>query len=118
MVFRIKWTFTEITEILDTKYNAASSIGYNLPPGTYKFSDINLMLKSLIPNEIKVNVSIDDTRLRSNLTSNKVKKFTKTSFFYTKLCFNQSHPGALLDFNGFVQKFPCKYGSKNPITLP
>ena len=40
------------------------------------------MLMSLLPNEVKVNITIDDIRLKSILTTNRTNKFTKKSFFY------------------------------------
>ena len=45
------------------------------------------MIQSLIPSDIKVNVTSDDVRLRLNLTTNKTKKFThRYRFFHrTKL---------------------------------
>ena len=36
-----------------------------------------MMLKSLLPIEVKVNITIDDIRLKSNLTTNKTIRFTK-----------------------------------------
>ena len=47
----------------------------------YEIIDFNFMLKSLLPKEVKVNITIDDIRLKSNLTTNKTIKFTKKSFF-------------------------------------
>ena len=41
-----------------------------------------MMLKSLLPEEVKVNVTTDDIRLKSNLTTNKTIRFTKKSFFF------------------------------------
>ena len=38
------------------------------------------MLSSLLPHEVKVNITKDDIRLRSNLTTNKTKKFTEKPF--------------------------------------
>ena len=39
------------------------------------------MLKSLLRKEVKVNLTIDDVRLKSNLTTNKTIKFTKKIIF-------------------------------------
>ena len=39
------------------------------------------MLKSLLANDVKVNASIDDFRLRSNLSTNKTIRFTKKILF-------------------------------------
>ena len=82
MVCRLQLTYDEIIDILDVKYIAGSIIGYTLPPGIYEISDFNLMLKSLLPDEVKVKITIDVIRLKSNLTTNKIIKFTKRSFFY------------------------------------
>ena len=72
----------EIVDIMDIKYISTSTNSYSLQPGIYDISDINLMLKSLLPNEVKANITIDDIGLRSNLTTNKTIKFTKKPFFY------------------------------------
>ena len=68
MVFRMGLTYSEIENILDMKYIPTLVSGYTLPLGIYEISDINSMLKSLLPNEVKVNITADDIRLRSNLT--------------------------------------------------
>ena len=39
-----------------------------------------MMVKSLLPKEVKVNITIDDINLKSNLTNNKLIRFTKKSF--------------------------------------
>ena len=44
---------------------------YALVPGIYEVTYINMMLKFLPPKEVKVKITIDDIRLKSNLTSNK-----------------------------------------------
>ena len=45
-------TYNEIVDNLDVKYFAGSTDGYTLPPGIYGISDINLLLKSLLPNKV------------------------------------------------------------------
>ena len=61
------------------------------------------MSKSLLPDDVKVAITIDDIRLKSNLITNKTIKVTGKSFSYTILGFNQSHSGPLGDFKNFVQ---------------
>ena len=73
---------------MGVKYIAGSTIGYTLPPAIYETSDINLMLKWLLPGKVKVNIKIDDIRLRSNLTINKTIRFTKKNLC-RKLGFTQ-----------------------------
>ena len=99
-------TYDEIIDILHTEYIAASSTRYTHAAGIYEISDIDLMLKSLLPDEVKVNLTFSENRLRSSLTTNKIFKLTKISFFYTILCFTQSHSGPLDDIEGFFQLVP------------
>ena len=75
MVYRMGITYDEIADILDVKDIEGSTIGYTKPAGISGISDIKLTLKSLLPNKVKVNITIDDSRLRSNITTNKTIKF-------------------------------------------
>ena len=63
--------------MIDTKNVATSTIGYTLPPGIYETSDFDLLLKSLLPDDVTVKLTLDHIRLRSNLTSNETKKLLK-----------------------------------------
>ena len=80
MVYRIQLTSDEIVDILFVKYIAGSTNGYTLPPGIYETTDIILMVKSVLPSKIKVNITIDDIILKSILTTNKTIRFSKKSF--------------------------------------
>ena len=117
MVYRMELTSHEITDVLDKKCISATSIGYTLAPGMYENSDLNLILKSLLPDEVKVNITNDDIRLKTNLTTNKTSRFTKKSFFYTILDFTQSHSGPLGEIKGFVQLIPGSYKSDKPVNI-
>ena len=77
------------------------------------------MLKSLLPNDVKINITIDDIRLKSNLTTNETFRFTEKSFFYTTLGFTQSHLGPLGDNKGFVlvEKFQEPIEAIGPLIL-
>ena len=80
MVNRTQLTFDEIIVILDIKYFAGSNNRYNLSAGIFIISDISLILKSLPPKEVKVNVTNDDSRLRSNLTTYEILMCLKSLF--------------------------------------
>ena len=80
MVFRKELTYSEFEKKLDGKYIATSCTGYILPHGIYEIDDIYLLLKSLLPHDLKVDITIDDIRLRSNSTNNKTIRFTKNLF--------------------------------------
>ena len=69
-VFRIELTYSKIEEyILAMNYITASSTGYTTPSGIYKTIGLNFVLKSCLFNEVRVNNTINDSRLRSNLTN-------------------------------------------------
>ena len=92
-----------------------STTSYTLEPGSYKFIDLKLMLESFHPHEVKVNLTIGDIRLRSNLSTNRTNRFTQNSFFfYTILGFTQSHSGPLGDNEKFTQLISGKYENKKP----
>ena len=60
-------TYNEIIDILDLKYIPTKRTGYSLNPGIYEVSDLNNTLKYILPGNVKVSVTIDDIRLKSNL---------------------------------------------------
>ena len=62
------------------------------------------MLKSLLHDDVKVNIIIDDIRLRTNLTTSKRNRCIKKSFSYIILGFTQSHSGVSGDIEWFIQK--------------
>ena len=81
MVYRVELTFDGNMDVLDIKYTSAKSIVYTLFFGIYETSDINSMINSLLPNEVKVKIIIEDIRLRSNLTKKTTKRFLTKSIF-------------------------------------
>ena len=117
MVSRMELTYSEIENILFMKYSDSSTTGNTLEPGIFEVSEINIMLKSVRSHEVNLIIKIDDIRLRSNLTTKKTYRFTKKSFFYTRLGFNQTHSGPLGDIEGFVQLIPNTYKSDKPINI-
>ena len=66
---------------------------------------------------MKVIVTIDDIRLKSNLKTNQTLTFTNKSFFYTILGFTQSHSYHLDDIEGFYQLVAGSYKSDRPINI-
>ena len=66
LVYRFQLTYDEIMNILDLKYIATKRSGYSSNPGNYEVVNINNTLKHILPNNVKVNITIDDIRLKSN----------------------------------------------------
>ena len=62
MVFRLGLTYTKILINLDMKYVDASTKTHTLKSSIYESRDINMMLKSLHPDEVKVKITFDDNR--------------------------------------------------------
>ena len=67
MVYRLQLTYDEITEISDLKYIPTRSTSFSFSPGIYEVVDLNNTLKNFLPNSVKVIITIDDIRLKSNL---------------------------------------------------
>ena len=117
MVYRLQLTYDEVVDVLNNIYVAGSTKGYTLAPDVYEVNDINFMLQCLLPKEVKVNFTIGDVKLKTNLTIKKTIRFTKNSFFYKILGFIGSHSGEVGDIPGFFQFLPGTYKSDKPINI-
>ena len=65
--------------------------------------DLYNTLKYVPPDNVKVNVTTDDIRLKANLKINQTLVFTEKSFFYTILGYTQSRSYPLDHIDGFYQ---------------
>ena len=117
LVYRMRLSYDEIMDILDLKYIPTKRTGYSLNPGKYEVVDLNNSLKHILHDNVKINFTIDDIRLKSNLKIDQTLMFTNKSFFYTKLGFTQSHQGPLKDNEGFYQILPESYKGDRPINI-
>ena len=75
MVYRMEFTYDETVDILDVKNTSGTTIGYVLPPRIYEITHNISMINPSILDEVKVNIRIDDIRLRASLTSPKIINF-------------------------------------------
>ena len=66
---------------------------------------------------MKVSVTFDNVRLKSNLKINQTLIFTEKSFFYTILGFTRSRSYPLDDIDGFYQLTAGSYKSDRPINI-
>ena len=117
LVYRMLLTYDEIINILDWKYIPTKRMGYSIEPNIYNVVDLNKTLKNILPNNIKINVSIDGKIYKTDLKINQTLIFTNKSFFYTILGFTRSHQGPLNDIEGFYQILPGSYKIKKPINI-
>ena len=117
LVYRMQLTYDEIIDAFDIKYIPTKRIGYSIEPGIYEITDLNSTLKYILPNNVKIKITIDDNRLKSNLKISQTLQFTEKSFFYTFLGFTQSRFYPLEDIDGFYQLIPGLFKSDKPINI-
>ena len=67
--------------MLNLKYIPTKRTSFSLNPDTYELTDINITLKNILRDIVKVTIRIHDIRLKSNLNLNQTLMFTKKSFF-------------------------------------
>ena len=107
-------TYDETMDILDLEYIPTKRTGYSLNPGVYEVVDLKNSLKYILPDNVKVSVTINDVSLKSNLKTNQTLTFTNKSFFYTILGFTQSRFYPLDDIVGFYQLIAGSYKGDRP----
>ena len=73
--------YDEILDVVDVNFFPTERAGYTLPPGIYEIFDIDRTLECLLSDFVKVSITLDDIRLRSNLNINQTLIFTEKSFF-------------------------------------
>ena len=117
LVYRMRLSYDEIMDILDLKYIPTERTGYSVEPNIYNVVDLNKTLKNILPDNVKINITIDERKYKTDLKINQTLIFTNKSFFYTILGFTQSHQGPLNDIEGFYQIIPGLYKSNKPINI-
>ena len=113
----MRLSYDEIMDILDLKYIPTKRTGYSLNPGIYEVVDLNNTLKHIFPDNVKISITIDDNRFKSNLKINQTLIFTKRSFLYTFLGFTQSRSYPLDDIDSHYQLIVGSYKSDRPINI-
>ena len=79
--------------------------------------DLKNTLKHILPDNVKVTITIDDIRLKSNLKTNQTLIFTEKSSFYTISGFTRSRSYPLDDIDGFYQLIAGTYKSDRRINI-
>ena len=82
-----------------------------------KWLILNNTFKRISPDNVKVSVTIDDIRLKSDFKINQTLIFTGKSFFHTILGFTRSRSYPIDDIEGFYQLIAGSYKSDRPINI-
>ena len=85
--------------------------------GIYGVVGLNNTLKHILPDNVKVSVTIDDIRLKSDSKIFQTLILTEKCFFYTVLSFTRSRFYPLDDIDGFYQLIAGSYKSDRPINI-
>ena len=67
LIYRMQLTYNEIIDILDLEYIPTKRIGYSIEPNIYNVVDLNKTLKNILPNNIKINITIDGKKYKTDL---------------------------------------------------
>ena len=113
----MRLSYDEIMDILDLKYIPTKRTGYSIEPNIYNVVDLNNTLKNILPDNVKIDITIDERKYKTDLNTNQTLLFTKKSFFYTILGFTQSRSYPLEDIDGFYQLISGSYKSDKPINI-
>ena len=76
LVYRKQLTYDEIIKILDSKYIPTKRMGYSIEPNIYNVVDLHKTLKNILPNNIKIIVSIEERKYKTDLKINQTLIFT------------------------------------------
>ena len=117
LVYRMQLTYDEIINVLDLKYIPTKRMGYSIEPNIYNVVDLNKTLKNILPNNVKIDITIDERKYKTDLKINQTLIFTNKSFLYTILGFTRSHSYPLEDIEGFYQLIAGLYKSERPINI-
>ena len=115
LVYRFRLTYDEI--ILDLKYIPTKRMSFSIEPNVYNVVDLNRTLKNILPDNVKMDITIDERKYKTDLKINQTLIFTNKSFFYTILGFTQSHSYPLDNIEGFYQLIAGLYKSERPINI-
>ena len=113
----MRLSYDEFMDILDLKYIPTKRVGYSIEPNIYNVVDSNKTLKNILPINVKIDITIDERKNKTDLKSNQTLIFTNKSFFYTILGFTRSHSYPLKDIEEFYQLIAGLYKSERPINI-
>ena len=106
LVYRFQITYDEIIDILDLTNIPNKKTGYSLNPSFYEIIVLNDTLKYILPDNVKLSITFDDVRLKSNLKTNQTWKFFLyyTGFYSITFLSSRRYRWILSTDCGIIQK--------------
>ena len=117
MVYRMQLTYDENIGFSNLEFIPTKRTGLSLNPGIYEITDKNTTLQLILPDNVKVTVTIDNPRIKSKLKIEQNLIFTDKIFFHTLLGLTRSLSYALNDIDGFYQLIAGSYKSNEAINF-
>ena len=75
-------THDEIIDTSDLKQSSSKRIDYSPLPEIYEVSDLNKILEYILPDNVNVTITNDESRLKSSFNNSQTVIYAKKSFFY------------------------------------
>ena len=66
LVYRMQLTYDEIIDVLNLKSIPTKRMGYSIEPNIYNVVDLNNSLKNILPDNVKISVTIDEKKYKSS----------------------------------------------------
>ena len=110
-------TYDEIIDVLNLNYISTKRTGYYSKPNIYNVLDLENTLKNFLPDNVKIDVTIDERKYKTDVETNQTLIFTNKRFFYTILGSTQSHSYPLNDIDVFYQLIAGSYKNDKPINI-
>ena len=80
MVCRFQLTYDENKDTLDLKIIPTKITGFSLKPGIFEITDINKPIEYNLADNVKVSITVEAIRMKSNSNNIQTSIFTNKSF--------------------------------------
>ena len=104
-------SYDEVSTIFNIKNVGATTTGYTVPPGNYENRNVEPILESPLPSDVKVFTTADFIRTNKHLTLNDTTKLYEETSIYLIL---GSTTGPLMVLS---KKYPEKQKKPEPINI-
>ena len=105
LVYRMRLSYDEIMDILDLKYISTKRMGFSIEPNIYNVVDLNKTLKIILPNNIKIDITIDERKYKTDLKINQTLIFTNKKFLLYNFRFHPISSRPLKRYRRLLSNF-------------